>query len=47
MRRAYFLTIIESTKISPFSFLANLIAKLDLPEAVGPAKSIIFLGKTS
>ena len=39
--------ILSALIISPLSFLANLIAKIDLPEAVGPAKSIIFLGKTS
>ena len=33
--------------ISPFNFFANLIARFDFPEAVGPAKSNNFLDKTN
>ena len=31
--------------ISPFNFFAKLIASFDFPDAVGPAKRIIFLDK--
>ena len=31
--------------ISPFSFFASLKANFDFPEAVGPAKRIIFFDK--
>ena len=37
--------ILSAFIISPLSFFANLIANLDLPEAVGPAKSTNFLDK--
>ena len=37
--------ILSAFIISPSSFFANLIAKLDFPEAVGPAKSTNFLDK--
>ena len=33
--------------ISPFNFFANSMANLDFPEAVGPARSIIFLDKSN
>ena len=39
--------ILSALIISPFIFSANLIAKFDLPDAVGPAKSINFLSKTN
>ena len=39
--------ILSALIISPFIFSANLIAKFDFPEAVGPAKSINFLSKTN
>ena len=39
--------ILSALIISPFNFFANSIARFDFPEAVGPAKSNNFLGKTN
>ena len=37
--------ILSALIISPFNFFAKLIASFDFPDAVGPAKRIIFLDK--
>ena len=37
--------ILSALIISPFNFFANLIARFDFPEAVGPARSNNFLDK--
>ena len=37
--------ILSALIISPFNFLAKLVASFDFPDAVGPAKRIIFFGK--
>ena len=39
--------ILSALIISPFIFSANLIAKFDFPDAVGPANNINFLDKTN
>ena len=37
--------MLSALMISPLIFFANCMANLDFPEAVGPAKRIIFLDK--
>ena len=37
-----YICILSAFIISPFNFFANCIANFDFPEAVGPAKRIIF-----
>ena len=37
--------ILSALIISPSNFCANLTASFDFPDAVGPARSIIFLDK--
>ncbi len=39
--------MLSALMISPFNFLAKLTANFDFPEAVGPAKRIIFFDKTN
>ena len=40
-----YICMLSALMISPFNLLANCIASLDFPDAVGPAKRIIFLDK--
>ena len=40
-----YICMLSALMILPFNLLANCIASLDFPDAVGPAKRIIFLDK--
>jgi len=45
IEKSLYICMLSALIISPFNFLANCIANFDFPDAVGPAKRIIFLDK--
>jgi len=45
MEKSLYICILSALIISPFIFFARWIANFDFPDAVGPAKRIIFFDK--